>query len=71
MPQHHRRVSAGDTVNEQQPFATGTTAHALFSDAASAASLPAPRQDTLRPPLETLTWQAPPAADDDTQGPRP
>lgn len=38
MPQHHRRVSAGDTVNEQQPFATGTTAHALFSDAASAAS---------------------------------
>ncbi len=70
MLQRYRRVSAGDTVRERQPFAAGTTADALFSDAAPATSAPAPRRDALRPPLETLTWQAPPAADD-TQGPRP
>lgn len=42
MPQHHRQVTAGDTVSERQPFAVCTTAGALFSDAASVTSLPRP-----------------------------
>lgn len=67
--------TTGETPGKQEPAstarhrgATGRTGarpayRGLFSDAASAttAPQPAPRPGALRPPLDTLTWQAPPA----------
>ncbi|MER6734603.1 hypothetical protein ACWGLF_19035 [Streptomyces puniciscabiei] len=72
MRQPHRRTPAGAAAPDRplhgrpelRPASEG-----LFSDAASATAAPVPRPGQ-RPPLETLTWQAPPAPDDDTQGSR-
>ncbi|MEU2737371.1 hypothetical protein ABZ656_18685 [Streptomyces sp. NPDC007095] len=61
MHQPHRHAPVSDAAAGRP--GTGPAPAALFSDPLSAAALPLPaaRRPT-RPPLETLTWQEPPAA---------
>ncbi|MFJ4623645.1 hypothetical protein [Streptomyces sp. NPDC088812] len=55
---------ARDGATDRTPSVT-TAPEALFSDAASATARPPTRPAGLRPPLQTLTWQAPSTTGDD------